>query len=341
MKRVVSRPLLVVCGSVLYCLIQLTMSSTTYGLPGGKHHLVIGKGGSTIKQLQADFGVNITLPRLSESLIIEGEEEGCEKCRQHLEELLNFELQPGELTVIEMDVPKHKYGALIGPRGSNLRNVESESKADVEVPSRMAPEGSKVRIQGSDACCTKAVSLIEELIQISVSVEKKGKDPSILKEEHKADLTEPVNRALFFPDHEEADGMRTFEVFLQYLRSVEKSLDVCIFALTNNDIAETILNLHRKGVPVRVICDNDQAESQGADICRLRQAGINVREDKTEFHMHHKFAILDGSVLLNGSFNWTLQAVTSNNENVVITSDAELIQQFQACYEKMWAEFDE
>ena len=316
------------------------MSSTTYGLPSGKHHLVIGRGGSTIKQLQADFEVNITLPRRSESLIIEGEEEACEKCRQHLEELLGFGLQSGELTVIEMNVPKHKYGALIGPRGSNLRSIEAESKADVEVPNRMAPENAKVRIQGTEDNCTKAIALVEELIQVSVSVEKMGKDPTVLKEEHRADLTQPVNRALFFPDHEEADGLRTFEVFLQYLRSVETSLDVCIFALTNNDIAETILNLHRKGVPVRIICDNDQAESQGADIGRLRQAGICVREDKTQFHMHHKFAILDGTVLLNGSFNWTLQAVNSNNENVTITSDADLVQQFQGCYEKMWADFE-
>ena len=35
--------------------------------------------------------------------------------------------------------------------------------------------------------------------------------------------------------------------------------------------------------------------------------------------MHHKFAIIDSSILLNGSFNWTERAVSENCENLVIS----------------------
>ena len=44
--------------------------------------------------------------------------------------------------------------------------------------------------------------------------------------------------------------------------------------------------------------------------------------------MHHKFIIVDDELLLNGSFNWTVTAVKSNNENIVATSDPDLIQSF-------------
>lgn len=127
--------------------------------------------------------------------------------------------------------------------------------------------------------------------------------------------------------------------FLDYLASARSTLDICVFTITNDDIADVVLDLHRKGVKVRIITDNDQANTQGSDIGKFQQAGIQVREDKTPAHMHHKFAILDGRLLLNGSFNWTRQAVTSNNENVTVLSDQQLIRAFQQQFEKLWAMF--
>jgi phosphatidylserine/phosphatidylglycerophosphate/cardiolipin synthase-like enzyme len=44
-----------------------------------------------------------------------------------------------------------------------------------------------------------------------------------------------------------------------------------------------------------------------------------------QFHMHHKFAIVDARLLINGSFNWTRQAVLYNQENCVITDNLQLV----------------
>lgn len=52
--------------------------------------------------------------------------------------------------------------------------------------------------------------------------------------------------------------------------------------------------------------------------------------------MHHKFAIVDGKILVNGSFNWTRQAVLSNRENVVITRDSALVEGFKKEFTVMW-----
>lgn len=46
-----------------------------------------------------------------------------------------------------------------------------------------------------------------------------------------------------------------------------------------------------------------------------------------------------GGVLLNGSMNWTMQALSGNWENVVITSEPVLVRAFVAEFEQMWAEF--
>jgi len=74
-----------------------------------------------------------------------------------------------------------------------------------------------------------------------------------------------------------------------------------------------------------------QATSTGSDINQLRQAGVAVETDADQYHMHHKFAIVDQRMLANGSFNWTRQAVLYNQENVVITDNAVLVGLIDCC----------
>ena len=68
--------------------------------------------------------------------------------------------------------------------------------------------------------------------------------------------------------------------------------------------------------------------------------GIQVRYGWTSYLMHHKFAILDHWLLINGSFNWTRQAITGNNENVLITDNPGLVSPYKEEFEKLWDMFD-
>jgi phosphatidylserine/phosphatidylglycerophosphate/cardiolipin synthase-like enzyme len=68
-----------------------------------------------------------------------------------------------------------------------------------------------------------------------------------------------------------------------------------------------------------------QSVTQGSDIKELTAAGVSVVMDKDGFHMHHKFCILDSRMVLNGSFNWTRQAVLSNQENILVLDHPQLV----------------
>jgi cardiolipin hydrolase len=46
--------------------------------------------------------------------------------------------------------------------------------------------------------------------------------------------------------------------FLQFLSSARSSLDVCVFTITCDEIAEALLAAQKRGVRVRIISDNDQ-----------------------------------------------------------------------------------
>jgi phosphatidylserine/phosphatidylglycerophosphate/cardiolipin synthase-like enzyme len=117
-----------------------------------------------------------------------------------------------------------------------------------------------------------------------------------------------------------------------------RSVDACVFTITDDRISNAILEAHRRGVAIRILSDNDKAFDTGSDIERFRAAGIPVRIDHTPYHMHHKFAIFDGSVLLNGSYNWTRSAAEYNKENFLLTGDRRLVNAFTQLFEKLWRE---
>jgi cardiolipin hydrolase len=120
------------------------------------------------------------------------------------------------------------------------------------------------------------------------------------------------------------------------LRGARQRLDLCVFTISDDRIAQEILAAHRRGVVVRLLTDNEKESDAGSDIAQLRSAGIATAVDRSAAHMHHKFAIVDGAWLLNGSYNWTRSACEFNEENLVVSNDPVLVGQFAAQFERMW-----
>lgn len=118
-----------------------------------------------------------------------------------------------------------------------------------------------------------------------------------------------------------------------------RHLDVCVFTITDDYLAKALAAAHRRGVAVRIITDNDKGHDPGSDIERLENLGISVRIDRTEYHMHHKFAIVDKRTLLNGSYNWTRGAFSYNQENVVVSREPTLVAAFQRTFDELWRQF--
>jgi phosphatidylserine/phosphatidylglycerophosphate/cardiolipin synthase-like enzyme len=123
------------------------------------------------------------------------------------------------------------------------------------------------------------------------------------------------------------------------LDGARKSADVCVFTITDDRIADALLAAHRRGVAVRVVTDDDKSGDVGSDALRLAKGGIAVKMDDSPFHMHHKFAIFDGDVLLTGSYNWTRGAAANNQENLILSNDRRLLTAFHGEFDRLWAKF--
>ena len=120
------------------------------------------------------------------------------------------------------------------------------------------------------------------------------------------------------------------------ISEAQKSLDICVFTITDNRIVEKLEEALQRHVKIRIISDDLKSEDLGSDMERLESMGINCLYDRTMAHMHHKFAIADKSLLLTGSYNWTRAASTQNNENIVISNNGKLLASFQGEFERLW-----
>ncbi|XP_055566081.1 mitochondrial cardiolipin hydrolase [Falco biarmicus] len=127
---------------------------------------------------------------------------------------------------------------------------------------------------------------------------------------------------------------------LRHLLSARRSLDLCLFAFSSPQLGRAVRLLHRRGVRVRVLTDAQYMALRGSQIGPLRLAGIPVRHDQESGYMHHKFAVVDGRLLITGSLNWTTQAIQNNRENVLVTDDAEYVTAFLDEFERIWEEYN-
>ena len=118
-----------------------------------------------------------------------------------------------------------------------------------------------------------------------------------------------------------------------------RSIEVCVFTITDDRISEALVDSHRRGVKVRIITDNEKSSDFGSDIDALTAAGIPLRIDQTPHHMHHKFAIYDRDLLITGSYNWTSSAYKENEENIVVLGDQLVVARFQQLFEELWTKF--
>ncbi|XP_022318165.2 uncharacterized protein LOC111121268 [Crassostrea virginica] len=172
----------------------------------------------------------------------------------------------------------------------------------------------------------------------------------------RATKAEEYTEVLFFPDqkvacikhfisecesescsfsHEENSLGKLF----RYLHQAQNSIDVCVFVITCKDLADILIQALERGVRVRVITDCEQVDIPGSQIWRLRSKGVAVRTDDSSFFMHHKFVIIDNKKILNGSFNWTRQAITGNQENLLVTSDPKLINLYKDRFSTLWQQY--
>lgn len=131
---------------------------------------------------------------------------------------------------------------------------------------------------------------------------------------------------------------------INYINKAQSSIHIMIYSLTEDSITKAILDAHKRGIDIKIIADNTQYKNKNmkTKIDSLINTGIPVfiMEIPGYGIMHNKIAIIDGTIIITGSFNYTKNANENNKENLIIIIDntGELATKYEEYFEILWGE---
>jgi len=137
------------------------------------------------------------------------------------------------------------------------------------------------------------------------------------------------------------------EAILEQINHAKSYIHVAMYAFTSRYLSRALVDAKEKGVEVLVVLDTSfNTENKYSKTDYLKRKGIPVKfvtpharmgmkvEDGL---MHHKFVVIDGEIVVTGSYNWTARAENVNYENLLIFVGApELAQAYEREFQRLW-----
>lgn len=140
---------------------------------------------------------------------------------------------------------------------------------------------------------------------------------------------------LFSPDDLVVDRLSML------LGEAQQSIYFLAYSFGSNDLGNIIREKAAQGVVVGGVLESDQVSSEQAnpnqaeELKLFRQAGLDIRLDGNAEIMNHKIMIIDGRIVVMGSYDFTNRAETENDENVLIIYNEKIAQKFMEEFQRV------
>ena len=124
---------------------------------------------------------------------------------------------------------------------------------------------------------------------------------------------------------------------LDLLNNAQSSIYFLAYSFTSDPLGAVIRERAASGIKVSGVMDAGQVESNiGTEYDAFRSAGVDVRLDANNGLMHHKVMIIDGQIVVMGSYNFSASAEAVNDENVIVIYNHEIAEQYQSEFERVY-----
>ena len=128
-------------------------------------------------------------------------------------------------------------------------------------------------------------------------------------------------------------GGNCTDAIVQALGGAKRTILAQAYSFTSAPIAKALLDAHKRGVQVQVILDKSQRTEKYSSADFLANQGVPTMIDANHAIAHNKVIVIDGELVITGSFNFTKAAQEKNAENLLIIRDAALAAQYTQNWE--------
>ena len=108
------------------------------------------------------------------------------------------------------------------------------------------------------------------------------------------------------------------------------------YGFTHTGIAQALLRAHARGVQVKVLLDAKTDSTNRFVTDLLVAQHIPLRLEGGHAIAHNKVIVVDGELVITGSFNFTNSAQTRNAENLLVLKSTELADSYKTNWQNHW-----
>jgi phosphatidylserine/phosphatidylglycerophosphate/cardiolipin synthase-like enzyme len=132
-------------------------------------------------------------------------------------------------------------------------------------------------------------------------------------------------------------GGKCANLVIKWIQRANSTIHIMIYSFTLDNVRDALIQAKNRGVDVKIVMDREQAGGQGSEYGTLKNAGIDVRLDSNPHLMHDKVAVIDGHIILTGSFNWSAAGNNDNNENLVVLDSQAWSAAFEIQFQQIYS----
>ena len=126
---------------------------------------------------------------------------------------------------------------------------------------------------------------------------------------------------------------------IRIIESAEQRIDFLAYSLTSDEIADAIIKQAEAGIQVSGVMEQEQVRSnRGGEYSRFIQEGLDIRLDGNPANMHHKVIVIDGKIVITGSYNFSYNAEERNDENVLVIYDPIIVGLYMEEFDRVYSD---